>query len=248
MAKKKTNTKKITENKFFENARLFAEAILIATIIRSFLFEPFHIPSGSMKDTLLEGDFIIVSKYTYGYSRYSFPFGIAPIKNRIWEGEGPERGDVIVFRLPSNPRINYIKRLIGLPGDKVQMQNGRLFINEQAVPKEADGFYLDKDKGLVERYIETLPNGKKYKVLDYVPNFPSDNTPIFEVPSDHYFFMGDNRDNSQDSRFLTKVGFVPKRNLVGKARFIFMSSEGSLLKFWEWHRSVRGSRVFSRIK
>jgi len=246
MAAKKEKVTK-SENQFLANLKIFVEAILIATIIRSFFFEPFHIPSGSMKDNLLEGDFIIVSKYTYGYSKYSFPFGIAPIEERVW-ADKPERGDVIVFRLPSNPRINYIKRLIGLPGDKIQMKNGRLFINDQAVPKEADGFYLDPDKGLIEKFVETLPEGKKYNVLDYVPNGAKDSTPVFEVPAGHYFFMGDNRDNSQDSRFLTKVGFVPERNLVGKARIIFMSSQGSLLKFWEWHRAIRFDRIFSKIE
>ena len=228
------------------NLKTLVWALLIAGVIRSLFFEPFHIPSGSMKDTLLEGDFIIVSKSSYGYSKYSFPFAMFPIKNRVFFKK-PNRGDVIVFRLPTNPRINYIKRLIGLPGDKIQIISGELYLNDKLVTKEFIGIFDDRIKGGMKKYKETLPNGKEYYVLDHVPNSLKDNTPSYIVPEGHYFFLGDNRDNSQDSRFLKEVGFVPEQNLVGRAKFIFMSSNDSLIKVWAWFKNIRFKRIFSTI-
>lgn len=228
------------------NFRVALEAICLALLVRSLLFEPFHIPSGSMKSGLLEGDFIIVSKFSYGYSKYSFPLGLAPIKERIFSKK-PERGDVVVFRLPTNPKINYIKRLIGMPGDKIQLINGELYINDQLISKRENGYFIDKNL-MIPQYQEILPNGKKYNILDQIANSVADDTPIYRVPQGHYFLMGDNRDNSQDSRFITKVGFVPEKNLIGRAKFIFMSTQDSLLKFWSWHENIRFNRIFAKIK
>ncbi len=226
-------------------------ALICAGIVRSLLFEPFHIPSSSMKPGLLIGDYIFVSKFSYGYSRYSFPFGINFFSGRIFDTQ-PQRGDVVVFRLPSDPRINYVKRLIGMPGDKIQMRDGVLYINELEVKKINDGTFdnaASQNEGkAIERFFETLPEGKIVETLDENPNAPQDNTGIYEVPAGHYFMMGDNRDNSQDSRFLTQVGYVPAENLVGKALIIFFSAEDSVWKFWEWDHSIRMKRIFKRIR
>ncbi len=226
-------------------------ALICAGIVRSFFFEPFHIPSSSMKPGLLIGDYIFVSKYSYGYSRYSFPFGLNIFSGRVWETK-PERGDVVVFRLPSNPSINYVKRLIGLPGDKIQMINGTLFLNGMEVKKTADGDFTDTDlqgeNKKIAQFFETLPDGKIIETLDENPDTPQDNTGIYEVPQGYYFMMGDNRDNSQDSRFLTQVGFVPEENLVGKARIIFFSTNGSVLEFWNWQNSIRFERFFKKVQ
>ncbi len=226
-------------------------ALICAGIVRSFFFEPFHIPSSSMKPGLLIGDYIFVSKYSYGYSRYSFPFGFDIFSGRIFESE-PQRGDVVVFRLPSNPDINYVKRLIGLPGDKIQMRDGVLYINELEVEKISDGTFFDadtlSDDKEIPQFFETLPEGKIIETLDENPTAPQDNTGIYEVPHGYYFMMGDNRDNSQDSRFLTQVGFVPKENLVGKARLIFFSAEENILKFWDWGHSIRFNRIFKKVQ
>jgi len=226
-------------------------ALVIALIIRSFLYEPFHIPSGSMKPTLEEGDFVFVSKYTYGYSRYSFPFGLQIFKGRIFfNKDNLKRGDVIVFRLPKNPKINYIKRLIGLPGDKIQMKDGILYVNDKMVEKayiKQTLEYADISSSVVKEYKETLDSGKTYEVLDRIPNSNGDNTSVFVVPDGYYFFMGDNRDNSVDSRFI-ETGFVPAENLVGKARVIFFSINDNLLKFWKWGHILRTERIFTKIK
>jgi signal peptidase I len=230
-----------------EGVKTLVYALLIAGIIRSFLFEPFHIPSGSMKNGLLEGDFLISSKYSYGYSKYSFPFGMVPIKDRVFSNI-PERGDVIIFRPPATPNINYIKRLIGLPGDEIQMINSELILNGKKVQRVEIEPYKYNDEFYISRYRETLPNGKSYDVLDMIPDGLKDNTPKYVVPQGHYFFMGDNRDNSQDSRYLGEVGYVPHKNLVAKARFIFMSKDGSLLKVWEWFTKIRFSRIFTTIE
>jgi len=225
-------------------------ALVLALIIRSLLYEPFHIPSGSMKPNLKEGDFIFVSKYDYGYSRYSFPFGLPIFKNRIFAKNKPVRGDVLVFRLPSDPKINYIKRLIGLPGDKIQMKNGILFVNNVEIPKEYIGETLEFDDDPlsgVKEYMETLDNTRKIKVLDKFEDGVGDNTAVFVVPEKHYFFLGDNRDNSLDSRF-KETGFIPEENLVGKARVIFFSSSENPLKFWKWGKIIRGKRIFKTIE
>ena len=223
-------------------------AILLAGIIRSFLFEPFHIPSGSMKPTLLVGDFVFVKKYAYGYSRYSFPFSINFFSGRIFN-KPPQRGDIAVFRYPSDPSINYIKRIIGLPFDRIQMRSGKLFINDIEVSKIKDGQFIDQINGekiSVDEFVEILPQGKKIHILD-LANTPQDNTGIYEVPAGHFFVMGDNRDNSQDSRFLDHVGFVPEENLVGQASLIFFSNAQELWKFWLWNDSIRFLRIFKNI-
>lgn len=221
-------------------------AIGLAAFVRSFFFEPFHIPSSSMKSNLLIGDYIFVSKYSYGYSRYSFPFGLNIFSGRIFETK-PQRGDVVVFRLPSNPRINYIKRLIGLPGDKIQVIDGKVFINDEQVKKEFLDNFISEDEKFFKRFSETLPSGKQYEVLDESSHMPQDNTGTYYVPEGHYFMMGDNRDNSQDSRFLNAVGYVPEENLVGKARIIFFSSKDAFWKFWGWPNDIRFNRIFKKI-
>ncbi|MFT6076942.1 MAG: signal peptidase I [Myxococcota bacterium] len=236
-----SNTQKNPESlgSFFKTLVI---AILLATFVRSFFFEPFHIPSSSMKSNLLIGDYIFVSKFSYGYSKYSFPFAPNLFSGRIFEST-PKRGDVIVFRLPSNPKINYIKRLIGLPGDKIQLIDGQVFLNEEPMDKE----YVDdfvEDGISIRRFEETLPSGKKIVVLDQYPDSPQDNTGIYEVPEGHYFMMGDNRDNSQDSRFLNAVGYVPMENLVGKAQIVFFSDKSPFWQFWNWYSDVRWKRIF----
>ena len=229
-------------------------ALFCAGVIRSFFFEPFYIPSGSMKPNLLIGDYVIVTKYSYGYSRYSFPLGLNFFSGRIFvksENYKPQRGDIAVFRFPPEPSINYIKRIVGLPGDKIQMRDGELYVNDQKVNKVADGSFLEEQEdGLavnVDKFLETMPNGKIVATLDLYKGTPQDNTGIYEVPAGHYFMMGDNRDNSQDSRFLSQVGFVPEENLVGKARFIFFSNARPIWQLWHWHDSIRFNRIFKKL-
>ncbi len=237
---------------FGETAKIVVQALILALIVRTFLFQPFNIPSGSMKDTLLVGDYLFVSKYAYGYSRYSLPFSPDIFSGRIWAAP-PERGDVAVFKLPRDPSVDYIKRVIGLPGDKIQMIDGVLQINGTPVPKQKIDDYITNDEfgaeTRVSRYKETLPNGVTYTVLDLDPHSFSDNTPVFEVPPDHYFMMGDNRDNSTDSRVLGAVGYVPFENLVGRAGLIFFSvKEGEPgWQFWRWPWTVRFDRIFKFV-
>lgn len=227
----------------------FVLIILFALIFRSFIFEPFHIPSGSMKPNLLIHDYIIVSKSTYGYSKYSLPFGLNLFSDRIFKDK-VERGDVSVFKKPNETNINYIKRIIGLPGDKIQIINGHIFINNIKVKSKSGGYFKDKFKDsrvfTVKKNNETLPNNKIITVLDY-GNFAADNTEEYLVPEDHYFVMGDNRDNSKDSRF-SDVGFIPYENLVGEAKIIFFSAEHPFLQFWKWPFSIRFDRIFKLIK
>jgi signal peptidase I len=231
-----------------ENIKVIVQALLLALVIRTVLFQPFSIPSGSMMPTLLVGDYLFVSKYSYGYSRYSIPFSPPLFEGRVWAGE-PERGDVAVFRYPPNPDLDYIKRVVGLPGDTVQMRDGVLFINGEAVQREQVGTYAAGSRyggaQEVPLYRETLPNGVSYNTLDLTPNSPGDNTREFQVPAGHYFMMGDNRDNSADSRF--EVGFVPFDHLIGRANIIFFSmDEGtSPLEIWKWPTSLRFERLFS---
>lgn len=234
-----------------EFARTAAIAIILALIIRTFLFEPFNIPSGSMKPSLLVGDYLFVSKPAYGYSRYSFPFGLAPIEDRLWANQ-PQRGDIAVFKLPSNPSIDYIKRIVGMPGDTIQVMSGRLYINGQQIPRELVGLKRIQDNGriiTVHEYIETLPNGTTYSIYEEGDQYPLDNTSPFTVPEHHYFLMGDNRDNSQDSRVGSLVGFVPFENLVGRADFLFFSIEEgtSIFEFWKWPWAIRYERLFMDI-
>ncbi|MEX2167151.1 MAG: signal peptidase I [Methyloceanibacter sp.] len=235
-----------------DTVRVIIHALILALIVRVFLFQPFNIPSGSMIPTLLIGDYLFVSKYSYGYSRYSFPFGLDLFSGRVWAAD-PERGDVVVFKLPRDNETDYIKRVIGLPGDEIQMVNGVLHINGTPVPKEEVDDYVVKEPSGRERHMarfrETLPNGVSYPVLDLVQSSFGDNTEVYRVPEDHFFMMGDNRDNSTDSRFLSEVGFVPFENLVGKAQVIFFSIDerSSFWEFWKWPTSVRWSRMFDVV-
>jgi signal peptidase I len=241
--------KKKEEESWVETVKTVAYALLIALVIRTFLFQPFNIPSGSMENTLLIGDYLFVEKYAYGYSRYSFPFGLMPFSGRIF-GSEPHRGDVIVFKLPSDPSVDYIKRVIGLPGDRIQMINDRLYINDKIVPQKRIADYVENIDGFqhhVTRYRESLPGGREHDVLDRDTNGPADNTDVYIVPPGHYFMMGDNRDNSDDSR--AGVGYVPAQNLVGKAEFIFFSTNGTarFWEFWKWPWTVRYERLFTVI-
>ncbi|MBW6420636.1 signal peptidase I [Rhizobium sp. XQZ8] len=240
-----------SQNGLWENIKVIIQALLLAMVIRTVLFQPFTIPSGSMMPTLLVGDYIFVNKFAYGYSKYSLPFSPNLFSGRVLEFSEPKRGDVIVFRLPSQPDIDYIKRLIGLPGDKVQMINGVLHINGKPVPKQPDGAFTSdysKDPGVnVPVFRETLENGVTYDSLDEGMG-RGDNTQEFVVPAGHYFFMGDNRDNSLDSRF--DVGYVPAENLVGRASVIFFSlgNDTSFREIWKWPTNMRWDRIFKVVR
>lgn len=239
-----------------ETIRIIIEALLIALVIRTFAFQPFNIPSGSLIPTLLIGDYLFVSKYSYGYSKHSFPYSIAPFEGRVWGAE-PKRGDIAVFKWPRDNETDYIKRVIGLPGDRVQLINGLLYINGQPVKKEADGFFEERDQFgrtmRVPRFRETLPNGVTYQVNEREGNRSYwDNTPEYLVPPSHYFMMGDNRDNSTDSRDQSAqgVGFVPYENFVGRAEMVFFSiEEGSPpWMIWRWPSEARWGRIFQKIR
>ena len=235
-----------------ENLKTLIYALIIAVIIRSLIIQPFYIPSSSMEPNLLVGDRLFVTKYSYGYSKHSLPFSPPIFKNRFFFKE-PERGDVIVFKTPADNRTDYIKRLVGLPGDKIQFIDSNLYLNSIEIFKsrlsENDVIYCGDRKIEVFTFDEKLPNGKKYKTV-YLKNFSFENSDIFTVPDEHYFFLGDNRDCSKDSRFLTSVGYVHRDNLVGKAQFIFFSSDrsiGSIFAFWRWNKSIRFDRFFKNI-
>ena len=251
---------------FMETVKTVVYALLIAGVFRTLFFQPFWIPSGSMKDTLLVGDFLFVNKMAYGYSRYSCPFSMCPFSGRIL-GSEPEQGDIVVFRHPVNGN-DFIKRLVGMPGDRVQFRDGRLILNGEVVPREENGFFSEvfEKQGPLgshprcsnapvgeggdcqkERFRETLPNGVSHSVLNIGDSF-GDNTPEFTVPDGHYFFVGDNRDNSQDSRYAQSVGgvgFVPFENLIGRADRVMFSSAGArMVYFWTW----RSDRFFKGLE
>jgi signal peptidase I len=236
-----------------ETLRTIIYAVLIALVVRTVAYEPFNIPSGSMIPTLLVGDYLFVSKFSYGYSRYSLPFGLPLFKGRAMETP-PTRGDVAVFKLPTDNSTDYIKRVIGLPGDRLQVTKGHLHINGKPVQKQRiEDFSLRSSLGgirKVAQYLETLPNGASYRVIEADTDFGSmDNTREYTVPKGHYFVMGDNRDNSLDSRALNHVGFVPIANFVGRAQFLFFSTDGSarIWEVWKWPFSVRYGRLFNGI-
>ena len=235
-----------------DNIKTLFYALIIALIIRSLLIQPFYIPSSSMEPTLLVGDRLFVTKYSYGYSRHSFPFSPPIISKRVIFKE-PERGDVVVFKTPADNRTDYIKRLIGLPGDRVQFIDSNLYLNNEEIVKtlisKNDEIHCGKNTIDVFTFTEKISVEKSIKTV-YLKKFPFQNSDIFTVPDNHYFFLGDNRDCSKDSRFLTSVGYVHKDNLVGKAQFIFFSSDksiGNFFAFWKWHKSIRFNRIFKRI-
>ena len=241
------------KNFFIENLKTLFYALIIAVIIRSLLIQPFYIPSSSMEPNLLVGDRIFVTKYSYGYSKHSLPFSPPVFKGRINSTE-PQRGDVVVFKTPADNRTDYIKRLIGLPGDRVQFIDSNLYIINAEVMKSRvsknDKIYCGNKELNVFTFEELLSNGKKYKSV-YLKDYTFQNSDPFIVPDKHYFFLGDNRDCSKDSRFLSSVGYVHQDNLVGKAQFIFFSSNrsvGSIFSFWKWNESIRLNRFFKKIE
>ena len=240
-------------NKIIDNLKTILIALIIAILIRSFLFQPFYIPSSSMEPTLLVGDRIFVSKYSYGYSKHSFPFSPPLFKNRIFSSQ-PKYGDLVVFKTPSDNRTDFIKRIIGLPGDEIQIIKGELYLNKNKIfRKKIDKIQYTrcaKEKTSVDAYEEKLPNDKIY-ITAYNKIGSMVNSDNYIVPDNHYFFLGDNRDCSRDSRFLSSVGYVHENNLVGKAQIIFFSNDtirGSVLKFWNWNNSVRLDRFFKKLK
>ena len=237
---------------FIDNIKTLIYALIIAIFIRSLIIQPFYIPSSSMEPNLLVGDRLFVTKYSYGYSKHSFPFSPPIFKNRIFS-KIPERGDVIVFKTPADNRTDYIKRLIGLPGDKIQFISSNLYLNNSEIIKSRisskDKIYCGNRTIDVFTFEEILPNGKKFNTV-YLQNETLQNSDLYTVPDKHYFFLGDNRDCSKDSRFLSSVGYVHENNLVGKARFIFFSSDkliGNFFEFWKWDESIRLGRFFKKI-
>lgn len=253
----KAIAKKKSSGGVFETVKTVVYAILIALVVRTVAYEPFNIPSGSMIPTLLVGDYLFVSKFSYGYSRFSLPFGLPLFHGRILSFHGPSRGDVVVFKLPTDTSIDYIKRIVGLPGDKVQMIHGQLFINGQMVPRRQVEDYVYQEGGavvLMHQYIESLPRAPgetplEHPIIKIGDDGPLDNTAVYEVPEGDYFAMGDNRDNSQDSRVMSAVGYIPSENLVGRAQFLFFSTDGSAAwwEVWKWPFAIRYWRLFNGL-
>ncbi|RPG06581.1 MAG: signal peptidase I [Pelagibacteraceae bacterium TMED233] len=245
---------KINKIIILDNLKTLFYAFIIAVIIRSLFFQPFYIPSSSMEPTLLVGDRLFVSKFSYGYSKHSFPFSPNFTQSRIIFKE-PKRGDVVVFKTPADNRTDYIKRLIGLPGDEIQFIDGNLYINKNQVSRSKiiinnKKIYCGNNYFDTESFQEVLPNGIKY-VAVYRKNGSYQNSDKFIVPKDHYFFLGDNRDCSKDSRYLSSVGYVNKLNLVGKAQILFFSSDiriGSIFNIFKWSEIIRLDRFFKFIK
>ncbi len=246
MSRKKTGS-------LWDTIRTIVYAVLIALVVRSVAYEPFNIPSGSMIPTLLVGDYLFVSKFAYGYSRYSLPLGLPLFRGRLAE-RPPERGDIAVFKLPRDNKTDYIKRIVGLPGDRIQVQNGRLSINGFMVERrKIENFvFRDETGGLVSaaQFLETLPGGRVHRIIELTDAGQLDNTPVYIVPKGHYFAMGDNRDNSLDSRVANGVGYVPAENLVGRAEILFFSTDGSAgwWEFWRWPVAIRFGRVFETLR
>ena len=239
------------KNSLISNLKSIFLAVLIALIIRSFFAEPYNIPSGSMKPNLLVGDFIFVSKWSYGFSKHSLPFSIPLIPGKIFS-KLPERGEVVVFKTPEDNRTDYIKRVIGLPGDRIQIIDGKIIINDNLILRKKLKDFIDTDKNSsikrIRKYKEYFFN-KEIEVLDITDQGIVDNTNLYIVPEGHFFVMGDNRDNSQDSRFTNIVGYIPFENLIGKAQFIFFSLENSrFLELWKWPKAIRTKRLFMQIK
>ena len=271
-AKKKKKKGAKRQESWRETFKTVFWAVVIALLVRTFAYEPFSIPSGSMLPGLLVGDYLFVSKFSYGYTRYSFPWSPRLFSGRILDGT-PERGDVVVFRLPADTKVDYIKRVIGLPGDKIQVKDGRLYINGKIVERRRAGQRVENERDeetgrwgetLYQIYTETLPNGRSYRIYEQSDAYPgSDNTPEYTVPASQYFMMGDNRDNSCDSRFSASynpggagprcrqvVGYVPFANLIGRAEFIFFSGDGSaeIWEVWRWPFAIRFNRFLKGVR
>jgi len=243
---------KINKNIIIDNIKTIFYALVIAIVIRSLFIQPFYIPSSSMEPTLLVGDRLFVTKYSYGYSKHSFPFSPPIINGRILFNS-PKTGDVVVFKTPADNRTDYIKRLIGLPGDTIQFIDGDIILNNNQILKsrvsKSDVIYCGKQTIDVNTFEEKLYNGITHSTV-YLKDYSFQNSDVFTVPKNHYFFLGDNRDCSKDSRYLTSVGFVHEDNLVGKAQFIFFSSDfriASIFSFWKWHKTIRLDRFFKKI-
>ncbi len=251
MAEKVANKKKTAAGELRETIVVVIEALLIALVFRTFLYQPFSIPTASMQPTLMIGDYFLASKFAWGYGQYSFPFGIVPIQGRIF-GTMPQQGDIAVFyNAPTGDE--YVKRIIGLPGDTVQMKQGRLYINGVEVKRQLIGTGTDTDSSgytvPVTLYKETLPDGVTHTIQEISDNGPLDNTGVYNVPANHYFMMGDNRDRSQDSRVLSAVGYVPWGNLIGKAEYRFFSIKDDIppWEFWRWWGNIRFDRMFQSV-
>lgn len=242
--------------------RAIVPALIIALVIRTMLFQLVSIPSGSMKPTLLIGDYLLVSKFTYGYSHYSLPFGPPLFSGRVFPAL-PKRGDIVVFRSPTDESADLIKRTIGLPGDRIEVKGGLVHINGTPVQRERIADFVGEDPcqqmpvfgviGRAPRWRETLPNGLSYDTLEcplVATDIDPDNTPVYHVPAEHFFMMGDNRHNSADSRFLNEVGYVPFENLIGRAQVVFFTvAEGeSASHVWRWPWSVRWSRLGTLVR
>ncbi|GGC74191.1 signal peptidase I [Chelatococcus reniformis] len=246
--------KDTSEGSIYETIKVIVQALLIALVVRTLLFQPFNIPSGSLIPTLLIGDYLFVSKYAYGYSKHSIPFSPPLFNGRIFASP-PKRGDIAVFKLPKDNSTDYIKRVIGLPGDRIQVREGLLYINDKPVKRERIQDYQTNDSWgrqvQVPQYMETLPNGVSHVVIERDGDKGYwDNTYVYQVPANHYFMMGDNRDNSTDSRDEASVGYVPFENFVGRAEIVFFSIDenASAWKVWEWPWTVRWDRIFTRVK
>ena len=240
-----------TLHEWWEMGKSVIIALAIALVIRTILFQPFTIPSGSMEPTVMPGDYVIIDKYAYGYSKFSLPIAVPLFKGRLFDRTA-KRGDIIVFKLPRDNHTDYIKRLIGLPGDKIQVSQGVVYVNGKAFPRREISPGVETgpfgEPRSVQRFQETMPGGKTYVTNSYGPDGEADNTGVYVVPAKSYFFMGDNRDNSLDSRFPESVGvgYVPEENLVGRASFVLLSwnDKASIFKPWTWFLDLRPSRFF----